>query len=91
MLQEGGVTTEERVRWAFRSVTSRTPTTREVAALRAAFDEQQAIFAAEPGAIPKLLNIGEAGVDLTLPGAPLAAATMVASALLNHDEAVMRR
>jgi hypothetical protein len=55
------------------------------------FTEQEAIFAAEPDAIPKLLNIGDAGADLTLPGARLAAATMVASALLNHDEAVMRR
>src|SRR5688500_12320593 len=91
MLKEGGATPQERVRWAFRIVTSRTPSAGEVTSLAAALAEQEAIFAAEPGAIPKLLNIGEAGADLTLPGAQLAAATMVASALLNHDEAVMRR
>ena len=93
MLKSGGAsaTLPEQVRFVFRTVTGRTPTEREVASLVAGFEEQEEIFASEPEAAAKLLEVGETRSDPTLPAARLAAATMVASALLNHDEAVMRR
>jgi hypothetical protein len=91
MLKEGGATQAEQVRFAFRVVTSRTPTTREIAVLASALAEQEEIFTADPDAATKLLNVGETVTEPALPAPRLAAATMVASALLNHDEAVMRR
>jgi hypothetical protein len=91
MLKEGGGTPAEQARFAFRAVTSRTPTPREVASLEGALLEQEQIFAQDAEAAAKLLAIGETAADPTLPAARLAAATMVASALLNHDETVMRR
>jgi hypothetical protein len=91
MLKEGGSTPAEQAHFAFRTVTSRAPTPREVVSIEGALLEQEKIFAQDPEAAAKLLSIGEAPADATLPAARLAAATMVASALLNHDETVMRR
>ena len=91
MLKEGGATPAEQVRFAFRIVTSRTPTAREIESLAAGLKEQEEIFSGAPEAAGKLLSIGEAAADSSLSPARLAAATMIASAVLNHDEAVMRR
>ena len=91
MLKEGGATTAEHVRFAFRVLTSRTPTPGVVATLEAAWREQEEIFAADADAAAKLLAVGETRIETELPPARLAAAMMVASAVLNYDEAVMRR
>lgn len=91
MLTEGGATASGQVTLAFRVVTGRTPTARESALLEAAMAEQVEIFSAEPEAAAKFLAVGEAIADAGLSPVRLAAATMVASALLNHDEAVTRR
>ena len=53
--------------------------------------EQKAIFEADPAAAKKLLAVGEKPSDPALPAADLAAATVLANVLLNHDEAVTRR
>ncbi len=91
MLREGGATVVEQVRFGFRLVTGRTPGEGEIAVLVRALEEQEAVFAAEPEAAGKLIQVGEAPADATLAQEKLAAATMVASLLFNHDEAVMRR
>jgi hypothetical protein len=91
MLREGGATAEEQVRFAFRLVTGRTPHEREVATLVAAMKEQEAIFAADPAAAEKLQAAGDGRVESSASPSRLAAASMIASLLLNHDEAVMRR
>jgi hypothetical protein len=91
MLTEGGVTPAEQVRFAFRLVTNRAPRDVEVASLVAMLREQEELFAADPKASAALLSLGETAVDKEIPSEKLAAATMLASALLNHDEAVMRR
>src|SRR5688500_10492382 len=91
MLTEGGNSLEEQVRFAFRIVTSRTPTAAEVSVLALTFAEQEEIFSADAAAAEKLLAVGETPTSASLPPVRLSAATMVASALLNHDEAVMRR
>jgi hypothetical protein len=91
MLTEGGSTPGEQVTFAFRVVASRRPTAAEVASLEHALAEQVEIFSATPDEATKLLNVGEAKTNPALPPVSLAAATMVASALLNHDEAIMRR
>ena len=91
MLKEGGETVIEQTAYAFRLVTTRAPHPAETESLVAALAEQEAVFNDNPAAAEKLLTIGEAIADTSLPTARLAAATVVASALLNHDEAVMRR
>ncbi len=94
MLREGGATTAEQVSFGFRLVTGRTPTAREVASLEEGLKEQEALFAADTKEAEQLLAVGETvskGDAMGMPVARLAAATMLASALLNHDEAVMRR
>ncbi|MBN9119335.1 MAG: DUF1553 domain-containing protein [Planctomycetes bacterium] len=90
-LKEGGTTVEARVGWAFRLVTSRAPTDRERAVLVRLFAEQKALFEKDPAAAKKLLGAGEKPADPALPAADLAAATVLANVLFNHDEAVMRR
>jgi Protein of unknown function (DUF1553) len=91
MLKEGGLTVGERVTWAFRLVTGRTPSEKERAVLEKLFAEQKAIFEKEPAAAKKLLAVGEKPADPKLPVADLAAATVLANVLFNHDEAATRR
>jgi hypothetical protein len=91
MLREGGPMTRDQVRFAFRVVATRAPSAAEISVLEAELSEQERIFAADAEAARKVLSIGEAALDPGLPPAKLAAATMLASTLLNHDEAVMRR
>ncbi len=91
MMKEGGTTPDARLPWAFRLVTGRPPTARELPLLRQLFDEQRALFSADPAAATKLLAVGEAKPDASLDPVDLAAATVLAQALLSHDEAYMRR
>jgi hypothetical protein len=91
MLKQGGATAAEQVRFGFRTVTGRTPDDRELTSLVEGLAEQEQIFAADPAAATSLLSMGESAADPSLPVARLAAVTMMASVLLNHDEAVMRR
>jgi hypothetical protein len=91
MLKEGGATTGERVAWAFRLVTGRKPTDKERGVLVKLFAEQKALFGKDTAAAKKLLTVGEKPADAKLPAAELAAATVLANVLFNHDEAVTRR
>jgi Protein of unknown function (DUF1553)/Protein of unknown function (DUF1549)/Concanavalin A-like lectin/glucanases superfamily/Planctomycete cytochrome C len=91
MLQEGGSTLESRIIWAFRLVTSRHPSKDEIKVLEQLFKEQRELFAAEQQSASKLLAEGEASNSPALSPIELAAGTVLAEALLNHDEAIMRR
>ena len=91
MLKEGGVALDDRIEWAFRLVTSRRPAPQELAVLKRLFQEQRELFAADQQAAAQLLAVGEASNDPALPSLDLAAGTVLAEALLNYDEAVMRR
>ena len=91
ILKEGGATRADQVEFAFRLVTGRAPSKREVEVLERLWVEQQQRFAADPGAAAQLLAVGEAKADPSLSAPDLAATTILAQALLNHDEALMRR
>jgi hypothetical protein len=91
MLKEGGTEANDRITWLFRTVSGRKPSTKESAVLKQLFEEQRALFAADPTAAGKLLKVGEAKSDSALDPVEHAASTVLASALLNHDEALMRR
>jgi hypothetical protein len=91
MLKEGGATPGQRAAWAFRLITGRAPSEKELPVLTALLAEQRALFAADPEAAPKLLAVGESKNDACLDPGDVAAGTMLALTLLNHDAAVMRR
>jgi hypothetical protein len=90
ILREGGKTPDERLTFAFRTVLGRSPSEAEFAVLRRVLDRQLAAFRGDGDAARKLLAIGESPADASLDAAELAAWTMVASAILNTDEAVTR-
>ncbi|MFO1448754.1 MAG: DUF1553 domain-containing protein [Opitutaceae bacterium] len=91
MLKEGGSTPDAWIAWGFRLVTGRRPDKREREILRSLYDEQLALFQADEAAANQFNAFGATSTDATLPSAVRAAAGMVAKALLNFDETVMRR
>jgi hypothetical protein len=91
MLLEGGKDRQEQVAWLFRSVTSRRPTFAEVQVLLDLFSEQLELFVADESAAKHLIAIGESKADPNMNSAELAAATILAQAILNHDDAVHER
>jgi Protein of unknown function (DUF1553)/Protein of unknown function (DUF1549)/Concanavalin A-like lectin/glucanases superfamily/Planctomycete cytochrome C len=91
MLKEGGQTRAEQAAWIFRTVTGRRPSEKERAILISLFDEQKANFEKDPKGAEKLLAVGDSPNDPKLNRIELAAATTLALAILNHDEAVNRR
>ena len=90
-LQEGGASTDDQIRLAFRLLLSRQPTPRELSILQQLFTEQLALYRAHPDDADKLSKIGSTPATPAVDQAQLAAATAVASAILNLDEAITMR
>ncbi len=91
MLREGGRDRRQQLGWAFALVTGRHADDRELSILAQMYAEQSAYFAAEPQAAEKLDQMGESRDDFPFSAPERAAATVVAQALLNYDETLMRR
>ena len=91
MLTEGGASLGRQVAWVFRLVTGRTASEKEVVVLEKLFLEQRQMFAGDAEAAQKLLAVGEAKNEASLNPVDLAASAVLAKALLNHDESIMRR
>jgi hypothetical protein len=91
MMKEGGEAVEERLRFGFRVVTSRTPSDEEVRVLRSLHDGQRARFETDPTAGLGVLTVGEYARDTALDSAELAAYAVAANTLLNLDEAISKR
>jgi hypothetical protein len=91
MVTDGGTTTNDRVRYAFRLVTSRAPSESELSLMERLYADERARFAKQPAAARALLSTGKSPRNPALPMADVAAATVVASALLNADLTVMKR
>ena len=77
-----------RIRWAFRSVTSRQPTSSEIACLEEDLSHFLTDFIDHPTSAKKLLAIGEKPFDKKLDIPTLAAYTLIANTILNLDEAM---
>ena len=67
------------------------PTPQENTLLEKLFSEQRELFSGDAEAAQKLLSVGETKNDPSLHQADVAAGTVLAEALLNHDECIMRR
>ncbi|MEO6181618.1 MAG: DUF1553 domain-containing protein, partial [Verrucomicrobiota bacterium] len=91
MLREGGATDAERINWVFRAVTSRKPSAKELVILKRLLSEQHEFFRGDASAVEQLLKVGEVKNDATMDPVELAAGTVLAQALFNYDETVMRR
>ncbi len=76
---------------AFRRLAGRRPDARETDILRRLYHEQKAHFEAHPEAAAKYLAIGEKPRNAALPAPEVAATTVLANALMNHDAFVMKR
>ncbi|WP_234800589.1 DUF1553 domain-containing protein [Luteitalea pratensis] len=91
LLREGGDTPEARITTAYRLLTSRAPRPTELAAVRALFEKERATYASDLRAARQLAKSGEAPPARTLDPVDVAAWTVVASTIMNTDEAVNKR
>ena len=89
--REAGAGLDDRIAWIFRNLTGRRPNDREVATLESLFREQYDEFRSGRSDASKLLAEGDAPRDASLDPAECAALTVLAQAILNFDEAVMKR
>lgn len=80
-----------RLRRLFRKVLGREATAREGEVLIRLLAEQREGFRERPEAATKFVGIGESVRDGSIPPNELAAATVLVSTLMNHDEFVMKR
>ena len=80
-----------RAAFLFRALTGRHPTDRELAVLDSLYREQYEEFRSGRSDARKLLAVGDAPQAPDLDPAECAALTVLAQAVLNHDETVMKR
>jgi hypothetical protein len=88
---EGGSTVEDRAVFIWRVVLGRRPTDRELAVLKNAFDQQLQIFSMDPKHADEFLSVGDSATSAPCAKPDLAAMASLALAVLNHDEAVVKR
>ncbi|MDB6154799.1 MAG: hypothetical protein JWL90_3252 [Chthoniobacteraceae bacterium] len=90
MLREGGSENPGRVTFAFRLATGRLPTPAETSVLSTALLHFMEDFGSDPTGASALLKPGASPLDPALPPVELAAATVVASMILNLDETITK-
>jgi hypothetical protein len=91
MMKEGGTTTGERITYAFRMLTSRKPTAAELELLGNLYKEELGNYTKDTTGAETLLDVGEHPRDPSLDVAALAANSVVASIIMNHDAAYTKR
>lgn len=88
MLEEGGEQAEDRIAYAFKWATSRSPEEKEVNILMRLLEAELSGFATDADAANRLLSIGEIPITKRQDIAELAAYTVLASAILNLTESI---
>jgi hypothetical protein len=89
--KEGGSTVASRIGYMFRLLTSRNPKPAELEVLTNMFEEQRTLLSLDQQETTKFLTVGDKSNDPEIPPVELAATALVANALLNFDETVMKR
>ncbi|MBF89585.1 MAG: hypothetical protein CMG75_07945 [Candidatus Marinimicrobia bacterium] len=89
--KEGGDNVKDQTIYAFRLLTGRKPTINEINVLMSQYDTEFSRFAKNPDMALELLGVGESPFDNKLDTTRTAALAMVASTMINHDEAYMKR
>jgi hypothetical protein len=90
MLTESKSDLTSQLVYGFRLVLSRSPEPAEIKVLTSAYDRSQNDFSSDPAAAMELLTIGARRSPEIIDSVRLAAMTVVASTILNLDEAVMK-
>jgi hypothetical protein len=90
-LKEAGAGSKERVRFTFRLLAGRVPSTEETRLLVALYEQQRWLFRRDLDGAAKLTRFGDRKPDPSLPPAELAAATVLAQAILNLDATIWTR
>ena len=90
ILKEGGATEDDRLAFAYRTVTGRKPTAQTIEVMRTALAKELGAFNSDKDRAMKLLTIGEKKRDESLDVVRHAAWTMLSSMLLNLDATVTR-
>ena len=90
ILREGGGEDDDRLAFAFRIATSRYPESAELVVLKELLSAAKAKYQSDPDAANELLSAGESKSNENLDPADHAAWTIVASAILNLDETLVR-
>jgi Protein of unknown function (DUF1553)/Protein of unknown function (DUF1549)/Concanavalin A-like lectin/glucanases superfamily/Planctomycete cytochrome C len=90
MLTEGGRTPEERLAFAFRRSTARTPGPMELQVLLRGLERHQQNFRGDKEAAQRFLRHGDSPLDAKLDAAELAAYAAMAGVILNLDETITR-
>ncbi len=90
MITEGGSRSEDRIQYAYRRTLAREASREEAELLDGLAAEQYQAFRGDRGAARELLGVGEAARNPKIEDAELAAWTMVASTILNLDEAITK-
>jgi Protein of unknown function (DUF1553)/Protein of unknown function (DUF1549)/Planctomycete cytochrome C/Concanavalin A-like lectin/glucanases superfamily len=85
---QGGKSDRERVNFAFKLATARTPDAKERDVLLGSLSEFRSTYRQDPAQVTKLLSVGESKPDPTLDPREVAAWTTLASMILNLDETV---
>jgi hypothetical protein len=88
MLARGGCTADDRLTFAFRRATARTPTPAELAVLRRGLDRYLDAYRADREAAVRLVRHGETPPDPCADPVELAAYTTSAGVILNLDETI---
>ena len=88
IIKKSGKKENERIKWAWRVVTSRWPTKEETKILQATLNKYYARFEQDQESAKKLIDFGESKPDPNLRTEELAAWTLMANLLLNLDEVV---
>ena len=90
ILTEGGMTADERITFAYRTVLSRSPAPDELAIVKQALEKYVARYRADAEAAKRVVAAGESKPRSDLSPADLAAYTLLANLVLNLDETVTR-
>ncbi|WP_345246874.1 DUF1553 domain-containing protein, partial [Nibrella saemangeumensis] len=79
------------INYLFKAIISRPARPKEVALMTQLYNDELADFRKNPKRAQELLTVGEYPVDKRMPAADLAAWTVVASTIMNFDEAIIKR
>jgi hypothetical protein len=90
MIREGGERSSDRVRYGFKLLLAQEPNQRKEQVLLGALNDYQSHFIHHQEDANKLLGVGDSKPNADIPESELAAYTMLASVLLNMDEAITR-
>lgn len=91
LIEQKGASLDERIQSAFRLLTSRNPTGREMQILNQMYREQKSHFEAVPESAREYLSIGDTPRDTNLNPADHAAMTVLVKSLMSFDECVTKR